>query len=126
LIVSVSKLRNPIVADKPHGLTAVDHALRLGLDVDRAPGGGRLEDTATGTPITADSVRTFLRGISEKSGNEIDALIADLRGLRERLTSDGSRIEEQIIEYSTLNHSVLKLAEVVSDSVAQVKAAQSQ
>lgn len=64
----------------------------------------------------------YLTQVSASSCSEIDALISDLRGLREKLVADGSQIEQHVAEFATLSHSVIKLTEVVSDSVAQVKA----
>ena len=117
--MSVSKLRNSS-ADKVLGITAVDKALRMNPDnVDEID--KRFEEAPAKSPLTADGVRMYLRGISENSSDEIDGLISELRGLREQLMTDGGRIEQEIVEYTTLNQSVLKLAEVVSDGVAQVK-----
>lgn len=120
--MTVSDMRNSSV-DMVLGISAVDKALRANPEDQ---GNKRFEESAGRQLITADGVRIYLRDVSEKSSDEIDRLISDLRGLREQLISDGTRIEQQIVEYATLNQSVLKLAEVVSDSVAEVKKLQPQ
>lgn len=120
--MTVSKVRNSSV-DIALGITAVDKALRVHPEDQ---GDKRLEEAAPHGTITSDDVRIYLRAVSEKSGDEIDRLIRDLCGLREQLMSDETRIEQQIVEYAMLNQSVLKLAEVVSDSVAEVKKLQPQ
>jgi hypothetical protein len=78
-----------------------------------------------GAPNTAtDRVSTYLRGISETSTDEIDALISDLSVLRQRLVADGGKIEQNLTDFATLNQSVLSLTRIVSESVAQVKTMQ--
>lgn len=72
--------------------------------------------------LTAGGVSRFLQGISTSSCGEIDTLIGDLRVLREKLVGDGDRIERDLVEFATLNQSVIKLTEVVMDSVTHVKA----
>jgi len=125
--MNVSKLRNSSAVDKVLGITAVDKALRGNLDsIEHAPVDKRLEETAPSSSITAESVRTYLRKISEHSSDEIDTLISDLRGLRERLVTDGTRIEQDVVDFAALNHSVVQLTEVVAESVAQVKTPPSQ
>jgi len=121
-VMTVSDMRKSSV-DMVLGISAVDKALRANPEDQ---GNKRFEEAAARQLITADGVRIYLRDVSEKSSDEIDRLISDLRGLREQLISDGTRIEQQIVEYATLNQSVLKLAEVVSDSVAEVKKLQPQ
>jgi hypothetical protein len=75
-----------------------------------------------GTPNTAtDRVSTYLRGISQTPTVEIDAHISDLSALRQKLVADGGKIEQDLTDFATLNHSVQSLTRIVSESVAQVK-----
>jgi hypothetical protein len=74
------------------------------------------------TGLTADSVSMYLRGISEHSTDELDAVMSDLRGLREKLADDGNRIEQDVLEFARFSQSVVNLAEAVSQGVAKVKA----
>lgn len=78
-------------------------------------------DVSPGVELTADTVSKYLHGISANSCNEIDALISSLRGLRDRLNLDGGRLEQGVAEFANLNQSVVKLTEVVSNSVAHVQ-----
>lgn len=123
--MSISKLRDTTAIDKALGMTAVNNALKNDFKLNGA-GGGQVEKP---TPVSsakhelnADAVNMYLKQISASSCGEIDSLISDLRGLRETLVADGSRIEQDIAEFATLNQSVVRLTEVVADSVAQVKA----
>lgn len=123
--MSISKLRSSTAIDKALGLSAVNNALKTDVMVNGADM-VRVEsptlDLAAKHALTADAVSTYLKQVCASSCGEIDSLISDLCGLREKLVTDGSRIEHDVAEFATLNQSVMQLTEVVSDSVAQVKA----
>lgn len=124
-VMSISKLRSSTAIDKALGMTAVNNALRTDLKVnstDQIEVENPTLDLPAKNGLTADTVSTYLKQVSASSCGEIDSLIGDLRGLREKLVTDGSRIEQNVVEFATLNQSVVKLTEVVADSVAQVKA----
>lgn len=124
--MSISKLRNSTAIDQALTMTAVDEALKLSIaPLDQVQQNKSTQDASPNRGTTADRVSLYLRGISENSTDEIDALISDLRGLREKLVADGIRIEQDLVDFDTLNQSVIRLTEVVSQSVAQVKASQS-
>jgi hypothetical protein len=87
-----------------------------------APAGKQDASPTAKGDLTPGSLSRFLHGISTSSCGEIDTLIGDLRVLREKLVGDGDRIERDLVEFATLNQSVIKLTEVVMDSVTHVKA----
>ena len=43
--------------------------------------------------------------------------MGDLHGLRNKLQSDGNRIQRDIVKYTELSQGILQLATIVSDSV---------
>lgn len=123
--MNISKLRNSTAIDKALGTTAVNNALKSDVkdnNADRIQAGNPTVDMQPEGELTADRVSTYLTQVSASSCGEIDSLISNLRGLREKLATDGGRIEQDVVEFAALNQSVVKLTEVVSDSVAQVKA----
>jgi len=63
----------------------------------------------------------LLRRVSDSSTGEIDALISELRQLREKLAADGHRLERDIIDYGALSQSVVEMTKIISDSMLQVK-----
>ncbi len=63
----------------------------------------------------------LLRRVSESSTSEIDALISELRLLREKLAADGHRLERDIIDYGALSQSVIEMTKIITDSMLQVK-----
>jgi hypothetical protein len=123
--MNTSKLRDSTAIDKALALTAAladETETRLDGDNEGQNQGndGDGEATAGETP-TADHAAMYLRGISASSSGEIDALVTDLQSLRERLEDDGARVEKNIIAFTTLNQSVMQLAKLISDGIAQVK-----
>jgi Fe-S-cluster formation regulator IscX/YfhJ len=115
--MNTSKLRDSTAIDKALAITTIEKELEM-----------KLEDNNDGEQVqadkpdsTADHVAVFLRGISASSSGEIDALVTDLQSLREKLVDDGARVEKNIIAFTTLNQSVMQLANLISDSIAQVK-----
>lgn len=120
-VMSVSKLRNSTVIDQPSGITAVLAALKTN-DGDQAQANKAAEDVPVKTELTADSVTKYLQRTSAVSCSELDALISEMRRLREKLVADGGRIERGVAEFAALNQAVVRLTEVVSDSVAHIKA----
>ena len=59
-------------------------------------------------------------GISVKSVQEIDNLIGGLQGLRQKLCSDGDRLNETIAHHAALSQSVIELTKIVSDGMKSV------
>jgi hypothetical protein len=126
--MDVLKLRTSTAVDKSQGFKAVDKALRMdAVDSDQTQPQSQGQLSAPNTSpavLSADTVSMYLRGISENSTDELDALMSDLRGLREKLVDDGSQIEQDILDFAAFSQSVANLAEAVSKGVSQVKTAQ--
>jgi hypothetical protein len=71
--------------------------------------------------MIANNVGSLLRRVSGTSTREIDNLINELQNLREKLRTDGSRVQRDIVEYAALSQSVMQLTKIISDSLTQVK-----
>lgn len=110
---------------KQRGTNEADTPVETGLEgnirelVRRDPtglrqGGGEGE-------VAANNLGSLLRRVSATSTREIDNLIGELKTLREKLQTDGSRVEREIIEYAALSHSVIQLTKIIADGVTQVK-----
>jgi hypothetical protein len=122
--MNIAKLRNSTAVDKAFEVAAVNTALKA-AETDNQGAQTQADKPAQVLPpagdLTAKSVSAYLHGISAHSCNEIDALISDLCGLREKLVTDSDRIERDVVEFATLNQSIIKLTEVIVDSVTHVK-----
>jgi len=114
-VMNTSKLRDSTAIDK--ALAIIDKELEINLEGDNEG-----SEQADKSAPTVDHAAMVLRGISANSSGEIDALVTDLQSLRERLADDGARVEKNIIAFTTLNQSVMQLAKLIADSLADVKA----
>ena len=120
--MKVSELRNSTAIDKALEINTLSAASKpAAKSLADIPAEKSAQDTVLGGQMTAGGVSKYLHGIAASSCGEIDALIGDLCNLREKLLVDGDRIEQDLVEFTTLNHSVIKLTQVVMDSVTHVK-----
>jgi hypothetical protein len=124
-VMSVSKLDNSTAAEKASGIAAAIAAPGGSVEDtggNRAQNGTAAHDVPSADELTAENLSKYLQRTSAISCEELDALIRALHRLREKLVGDCGRIEQGIIEFTTLNQSVLKLTRVVSDGVDHVQA----
>jgi hypothetical protein len=69
--------------------------------------------------VAANGLEDLLR-LSEVSMREIENLIGELRGLREKLKTDCDRIKCDVAEYVELSQGVMQLTAIISDSVKEL------
>jgi hypothetical protein len=81
----------------------------------------RQTGTAHQPEDTGKQASTLICQLSRVSTREIDRLIDDLKNLRDKLESDGNRVQSDIVEYASLSQSALQLTKIVTDAVAHVK-----
>ena len=72
--------------------------------------------------IPTESLSEMLGQVSENSVGQIDDLVGEFQRLREKLRSDGERIQREIEEYSELSQMVMQLTKTISESVEKVRA----
>ena len=123
--MNVSELRNSTAIDKALEITAVSAPLKANPKDnhgDHTQADKPVQEFIPRAELTPNRVSTYLQDISATSCTEIDALISGLRALREKLEADGSRIERAVVEFAILNQSIIKLTEVIVDSVTHVRA----
>jgi hypothetical protein len=84
---------------------------------DLTPQSDAFRPENTNDEMSANTLDTLLRRVSEASTREIENLMGELHGLRNKLHSDGSRIQGDIVKYAELSQGILQLATIVSDSV---------
>jgi hypothetical protein len=122
--MDVSESGSPTAVERGLGISAVIAALKA-HETDSGGNESQMErdnhGAAPGIEVTSDNVSMHLRGLSGNSYHEIEALVGELRRLREKLVTDTSRIEQRIVEFARLNQSIMKLTKLVSDRVGHVQ-----
>lgn len=66
--------------------------------------------------MAANDLATLLGRVSEVSTREIENLISELHGLREKLKTDCDRIKGDVADYAELSQRVMQLTANISDS----------
>jgi len=106
---------------KPFGSAEIDKSAETEVEGnirELTRGGAALRQADSGDgEMTATSLGSLLRRVSGSSTRQIDNLIGDLRTLREKLQSDGDRVQREIVEYAALSQSVMQLTKIVAESV---------
>jgi methyl-accepting chemotaxis protein len=72
--------------------------------------------------MPTENLSELLGRVSENSTSQIDDLVGDFGRLREKLRTDGERIQREVEEYRTLSQQVMQLTKVISDSMEKVRA----
>jgi hypothetical protein len=71
--------------------------------------------------LARNNLETLMRRMSLTSTREIDSLVDELKGLREKVAADGREIGRQLVEYAELNQSVIQLTKIISDGLTPLK-----
>jgi hypothetical protein len=71
--------------------------------------------------LASNNVDSLMRRMSLSSTREIDSLIGELKVLRAKVASDGSRVEHAVREYTELNQSVIQLTKIIADGLTHLK-----
>ena len=82
---------------------------------------GRGDDVHGDVKLASNNIDALMRRMSLSSTREIDGLIAELKVLRAKVASDGSRVEHAVREYTELNQSVIQLTKIISDGLTHLK-----
>jgi hypothetical protein len=70
--------------------------------------------------ISAKSLETALRRVSQSSTREIDSLVGEFHELSNKLRSDFSRIQRDLAEHTELSKGVRQLATIISDRMKKL------
>ena len=72
--------------------------------------------------MLTENLSELLGRVSNNSTGQIDNLVGDFKQLREKLRTDGERIQREIEEYNTLSEMVMQMTKTISESVEKVRA----
>jgi hypothetical protein len=70
--------------------------------------------------MAADNLATLLGRVSEASSHEIENLIGEFRGIREKLKTDCDHLQSDIAEYAKLSRGAMQLSGIISDGVKEL------
>src|SRR5882757_9332069 len=71
--------------------------------------------------MVASNITSLLQRVAGTSVQEIDNLIGELQTLRERLHSEGVRVQREIVEYATLSQAAMQSTKIISESLTHWK-----
>ena len=86
----------------------------------RRPGAG--EAAPQNAEQATANLNSLLDRVSGSSVGEIDALIADLRNVRDFLHSEGERVQREIASYAQLSQVAMTSVKIIAESMTQWKA----
>jgi chemotaxis protein histidine kinase CheA len=72
--------------------------------------------------MPTENLSELLGRVSNDSTGQIDNLVGDFQQLREKLRTDGERIQREVVEYNTLSEMVMQMTKTISESVEKVRA----
>jgi chemotaxis protein histidine kinase CheA len=72
--------------------------------------------------MPTENLSELLGRVSNHSTGQIDNLVGDFQQLREKLRTDGERIQREVEEYNTQSEMVMQMTKTISESVEKVRA----
>ena len=73
--------------------------------------------------MVASSINSVLQRATTTSVQEIDKLITELQTLSDTLHSERARVQQEIVQYSTLTRAALESTKIIAESLTQFKKA---
>jgi hypothetical protein len=71
--------------------------------------------------LVANNIGSLLHRVAGTSVHEIDRLIAELQRLRETLSTEGARVQREIVQYASLSQSAMQSTKIIAESLSQWK-----
>ena len=71
--------------------------------------------------LVANNISSLLQRVAGTSVQEIDRLIAELQTLREMLSTEGARVQREIVQYATLSQSAMQSTKIIAESLSHWK-----
>jgi len=69
--------------------------------------------------LVANDIKSLLKQVAGTSVQEIERLIAELKGLRQTLTAEGERVKREIVKYAALNQAAMHSTKTLADSLSR-------
>jgi hypothetical protein len=78
--------------------------------------GSQLENESQ---LVASNINSLLQRVTATSVQEIDKLITELQALSNMLHSEASRVQREIVQYSTFTQAALQSTKIIAESLEQ-------
>jgi hypothetical protein len=69
--------------------------------------------------LVANNIRSLLKQVAGTSVQEIEQLIAELKGLRETLSTECERVQREIVQFAALNQAAMQSTKTLADSISR-------
>jgi len=69
--------------------------------------------------LVADNITSLLQRVAGTSVQEVDRLIAELQCLRETVSSEGARVQREVIQYATLSQAAMQSTKVLAETMTR-------
>jgi len=97
--------------------TQVEGELREFVSRDVVTKLGRQPDNES--ELAANNINSVLQRASATTVHEIDKLIAELEALRDKLHSEGARVQREITQFATFTQATLQSTKIIAESLMQ-------
>jgi hypothetical protein len=116
-VMTVIKSREPTDAE-PAAATEVEGEIREFVRRDTA---SLRRQPESDSDLVANNISSLLQRVAGTSVQEIDRLIAELQTLREMLSTEGARVQREIVQYATLSQSAMQSTKIIAESLSHWK-----
>jgi hypothetical protein len=101
--------------------TQLEAEIREFVSRDAVTKFGRQPDNES--ELVASNINSVLQRATATSVHEIDKLIADLEASRDKLHSEATRVQREIVQYATFTQATLQSTKIIAESLMQWKQA---
>src|SRR5262245_61421150 len=96
------------------------HEVELEIrDLVRRDISGLRPNPEANSDLGANNIRSLLKQVAGTSVQEIEQLIAELKGLRETLSTECERVQREIVQYAALNQAAMHSTKAVAESIGR-------
>jgi hypothetical protein len=114
----ITKSREPIVDAEPTTGAEVEGEIR---DFVRRDSASLRRQPESDSDLVANNISSLLQRVAGTSVHEIDRLIGELQNLRELLSTEGARVQREIVQYATLSQSAMQSTKIIAESLSHWK-----
>jgi hypothetical protein len=99
--------------------TQVEGEIREFVSRDVATNLGRQPENHS--ELVASNINSVLQGATATTIQEIEKLITELEASRDKLHSEGARVQREIVQYATFTQAALQSTKIIAESLTQWK-----